>query len=235
MTPMQRRAARVLVVAALVLGACGEAGPLDGVGDLSSDWVRGDETTTTTIEVQPAGIGFEALVGATDVLWFNDDIEGQATGSPAAVVVAVWDRRLGSRFVQASRTEIATALPTVEFPELVPSGVRWVTSQLVYDEDAGDLDGDTAAAFGLWQAEPYTLSEAQVAVLRIGFAPPETGPGTSDIVPFIVSDGVSLVWTDAGLRYELFCRSTISEELCTEVAESSTLLSGLLPGTGPGA
>lgn len=235
MMPILRRAILVLSLSAFVLSACGEAGPLDGVGDLSSDWVRGDETTTTTIEIQPAGIGFEALVRATDVLWFNDDLEGQATGSPAVVVTAVWERRLGSRFVQASRSEIATALPTVQFPESVPSSVRWVTSQLVYDEDSGDLDADTAVAFGLWQAEPYTLSEAQVAVLRIGVAPPETGPGTSDIVPFIVSDGVSLVWTDAGLRYELFCRSTVSEELCTEAAESSTLLSGLLPGTGPGA
>lgn len=235
MMPILRRAILVLSLLAFVLTACGEAGPLDGVGELSSDWIRDDETTTTTIEIQPAGIGFEALVRATDVLWFNDDIEGQATGSPAVVVTAVWDRRLGSRFVQASRAEIATALPTVQFPESVPSSVRWVTSQLVYDEDAGDLDVDTAVAFGLWQAEPYTLSEAQVAVLRIGVAPPETGPGKSDIVPFIVSDGVSLVWTDAGLRYELFCRSTVSEELCTEVAESSTLLSGLLPGRGPGA
>jgi hypothetical protein len=235
MMPILRRAILVLSLSAFGLTACGEAGPLDGVGELSSDWIRGDETTTTTIEIQPAGIGFEALVRATDVLWFNDDIEGQATGSPAVVVTAVWDRRLGSRFVQASRAEIATALPTVRFPESVPSSVRWVTSQLVYDEDAGDLDVDTVVAFGLWQAEPYTLSEAQVAVLRIGVAPPETGPGRSDIVPFIVSDGVSLVWTDAGLRYELFCRSTVSEELCTEVAESSTLLSGLLPATGPGA
>ena len=219
----------------MLASACGDAGPLDGVGELSSEWVGAAEATTTTIEVRPAGIGFEGLVRATDVLWFNDDIEEQATGSGPVVVASVWERRLGSRFVQASRTEIATALPTLQFPEDVPSSVRWVTSQLVYDEDTGDLDTDTAAAFGLWQAEPYTLSEAQVAVLRIGFAPPEADPGRSAVVPFIVSDGVSLVWTDAGLRYELFCRSTVSEELCTEVADRFAPLSGLLPGSRPGA
>lgn len=235
MKPTWRRAILPPSLLLLFLTACGEAGPLDGVGELSSEWVQSAETTTTTIEVRPAGIGFEGLVRATDVLWFNDDIEGQATGSPPVVISSVWDRRLGSRFVQASRTEIATALPTLQFPEMVPSSVRWVTSQLVYDEDSGELDADTAAAFGLWQAEPYTLSEAQVVVLRIGIAPPEAGPGKSDIVPFIVSDGASLVWTDAGLRYELFCRSTVSEALCTEVAGQFAPLSGLLPGTRPGA
>jgi hypothetical protein len=51
----------------------------------------------------------------------------------------------------------------------------------------------------------------------------------SDVVPILVPDGVSLVWTESGYRYELFCRSSISDELCAEVATSSVLLSELLP------
>ncbi len=227
-----RRVLAAAMLAALLGAACGEAGPLDGVGRISERWVAGATTTSSTIPVEPVGTGGEGLVRATDVLWFNDDLSGEALGAPEAVIAAVWRRRTGSRFVQASRREIAAALPTIRFPRLVPSDVRWITSQLVYDEATGLLDPDTSAAFGLWVVEPYTANEGRLAVLRIGAAPPGSPPGRGDVVPVVVPDGLSLSWTDAGLRYELFCRSTISEELCRRVATSTVPMEDLLPGSG---
>lgn len=222
---------RILLLIALIgvaVAACGEAGVLDGVGTRAQSFVEGAATTTTVVAVA-AGTGDEGLVSAGDVLWFNDDITPQYKGAPAEVESAVWTRKLNSRFVQASRAEIAAAMPALRFPGLVPSDVRWVTSQLVYDRDAGLLDTETSAAFGLWSAEPYQTDASRLGVLRVGRAPVDTPSERSDIVPILVPDGISLVWTESGYRYELFCRSTISDELCTEVAFSSELLSDLVP------
>lgn len=223
------RRAVFLVVVALVAAACGEAGPLDGVGDVAGRWVHGGTTTTTEAVIEPVGGGVEGVLRARSVLWFNDDLPDQVVGSPEVVVAGVWARRRNSRFIQASRREIAAALPAIRFPEVVPSDVRWITSQLVYDEATGTLDLDTAAAFGLWRVEPYTIPEGRLAVLRVGIAPPEAGPERSAIVDILVPDGISLGWTEGGLRYELFCRSRLSEELCRAVAESTVPLASLLP------
>ncbi len=223
---------RIAVVAAFVavlLAACGEAGLLDGVGDRTKSFVEGDVTTTSLVAVIAAGTGDEGLIGAADVLWFNDSIDPQHTGEAADVLQAVWARKLNSRFVQTSRTEIAAAMPGIRFPNLVPSDVRWVTSQLVFDKDTGLLDPDTSAAFGLWTAEPYQSDTSRLGVLRVGRAPVDVPSTRSEVVPVLVPDGISLGWTEAGYRYELFCRSSISDELCTEVAVSSEVMSGLLP------
>ena len=48
-------------------------------------------------------------------------------------------------------------------------------------------------------------------------------------VEAIGPDGVSLGWTESGHRYELFCRSEVSEQLCVEVAASWVPLAGLAP------
>jgi hypothetical protein len=45
----------------------------------------------------------------------------------------------------------------------------------------------------------------------------------------VVPDGISLGWTESSMQYELFCRSEISEQLCTDVATSAMLMSDLLP------
>ena len=227
-----RRAAFILVFVAAV-SACGDSGLLDGVGDVSRDWVQGATSTTTTLRVESVAGGLSQIVLARDIAWFNDAIEDQAGGAPQTVVAAVWDRRRpGERFIQASRAEIAAAIPGIEFPRFVPDGVDWVTSQLVYDKDSGGLDIDTVAAFGLWSVEPYTITEGRLAVLRIGEAPPELAPMRSDIAPVLVPDGISLLWTEGGLRYELFCRSTMAEDVCWEVAESTVPLAGLLVASG---
>ena len=191
--------------------------------------VEGDVTTTTTVVPVVAGRGDEGLIGATDVQWFNDDSADQMTGTPEEVINGVWRRELNSRFVQSSRMEIAAALPSIMFPDLVPETVRWTTSQLVSDETTGTLDPDTSAAFGIWTADPYQSDPARLGVLRVGKVASVLLPMRSDIVPIIVPDGISLGWTEAGYRYELFCRSDISEELCVDVANSTSPLSGLLP------
>jgi len=228
---MPRRFAFLVAALALSAAACGPAGPLDGVGKLSASWLAPATTTTSTIAVA-AGSGDMAMVASVDVLWFNDDLDGQVTGDANTVIAGVWARRAASRFVQASRREIAAALPTIEFPARLPIDVRWVTSQLVFDEATAGLDVDTSAAFGFWLDEPYATSEARSMVLRVGLAPADAPPTRSDITPILVPQGITLVWTNAGLRYELFCRSSVGEDLCRQVAESSVPLSTLMPDDG---
>jgi hypothetical protein len=221
---MKRVAIVIVVFASLAVAACGESGLLDGVGERTRVLVEGSTTTTpeeVVVEVDP---GEDGLVGPEDLLWFNDDIEPQFTGSAQDVIRSVWERKLNSRFVQASRSEIASAMPSVLFPELVPEDVRWVTSQLVYDNTTGALDPDTAAAFGFWISEPYQSDDARLGVLRIGLAATDAQADRSDIVPILVPDGISLGWTENGYRYELFCRSSITDALCIEVAASTVPL-----------
>ena len=219
----------IAVVLAVFAAACGESGPLERAGEASSGWVTAATAPTTTAPLVVIEIGNEGLVGAGDVLWANDDI-GPVTpdSDPRAAIAVAWDRQLGSRFVQSSRAEIAAALPTIRFPEAVPEDVRWVTSQLVFDPAVGLLDVDTSAAFGLWTVEPYTVENGRLGVLRVGSAPDGVGAAKSDVVPIIVPDGLSLGWTEAGLRYELFCRVTIPEPVCNAIADSFVPLAELL-------
>jgi len=225
---MKRMVLSIALLGVLLAG-CGEAGLLDGVGERTRGYVQGEVAPSTTTPSVVAGTGDEALIGATDVGWFNDDIPNEMTGTAEQVIRGVWQRELSSRFVQSSRSEIALALPGAMFPDLVPDTVRWITSQLVFDETTGILDQDTTAAFGLWTSDPYQSDTARLGVLRVGVAALDLLPTRSDIVPIIVPDGISLGWTEAGHRYELFCRSDISEELCFDVANSTALLSSLLP------
>lgn len=221
----------VAIAVALVVAACGEAGPLDGVGERTRLFVEGPTTTTIPVESVPVGQPGEAAVGATDVVWYNDGKSQQHRGEPAEVISRVWNSRIGnSRFVQSSRAEIADALPVLAFPSLVPDHVRWITSQLVYDDATGTLDPDISAAFGFWASEPYLSDTGRVGVLRVGVAPADTPILRSEIISIVVPDGLSLGWTEGSMRYELFCRSEVSQDLCIEIAESSKPLSDLLDG-----
>jgi hypothetical protein len=213
----------------LVLAACGDAGPLDGVGDRSSEWIHAGVSATTTTEARVVvQVANQGLVGTGDLLWANDDLGDPGSMEPPLVVRGVWDRQIGSRFVQASRAEIAAALPTVRFPSLVSEDVKWVTSQLVFDASNGELDPTTSAAFGLWSVEPYTVSAGQLGVIRVGAAPGDIGAGRSDVVPILVPDGVNLGWTEGGLRYEMFCRASVPDAVCEAIIESFVPLSTLL-------
>ena len=223
-----------MVMLALLVGAiaaaCGEAGPLEHVGEATAHWVTAATVPTTMAPVVVVEIGNDALVGAQDALWVNDDIAATTPGAdPRTTTAAVWDRQIGSRFVQAGRAEIASALPTIQFPGTIPGDVRWVTSQLVFEPSSGLLDPDTSAAFGLWTVEPYTVESGRIAVLRVGAAPDGVGAAKSDVAPIVVPDGLSLGWTEAGLRYELFCRASVAEAVCNAIVESFVPLNGLLP------
>lgn len=224
---MKRVAIVIIVLASIVVAACGETELLDGIGERTRKLVEGSTTTSLEGAIDEVDPVEKSLIGPGDLLWFNDDIDPQFTGRSQDVIRSVWKRKLNSRFIQSSRAEIAAAMPDVLFPELVPKEVRWVTSQLVYDNATGALDPDTAAAFGFWTTEPYQSDTTRLGVLRIGFAPIDTGSDRSDIVPILVPDGISLGWSEAGYRYELFCRSSVSEEVCTEVAASTVPLEEL--------
>jgi hypothetical protein len=219
----------VVATITMLLAACGEAGPLDGLGDRSTEWAREAVDATTTTEARVVfQVANQGLVGSGDLLWTNDDLGDPTITEAPLVIRSVWDRQIGSRFVQASRAEIAGALPTIRFPNLVSEDVNWITSQLVFDSATGQLDSTTSAAFGLWTVEPYTVSEGQLGVLRVGAAPGDVGTGRSDIVPILVPDGVNLGWTEGGLRYEMFCRASIPDAVCQAIIDSFVPLSTLL-------
>lgn len=211
----------LLIVAVLLASACGDNGLFDGVGNRTQEAVVGTSTTTTAVLVEDGIVASQGTVGSNSVLWLNDGIEGEVTGSQTEVISRVFNRGRPNRFIQASRVEIALALSSIEFPRVVPRDVRWITSQLVYDTASGTIDTGTSAAFGLWEVEPYTVDEGRVGVLRVGAAPPQL---LDEIRAESVVEGLSLTWDHLGYRYELFCRESLPEDLCWEMATSSTSL-----------
>jgi hypothetical protein len=217
-----------LALALVVVAGCGD--PLEGVGELSRRIVHGDpgSSTTTTTEVLTGAV--LDLKGVNrDVAWINDGLDaGAGSVSRDDLLRAVWERGGDDAdFVQASRAEISAALPGIRFPRLVPGGVTYVSSQLVFDRQTATLDVSTAAAFGLWAAEPYTVPrvEGQVAVLRVGLRTLDTGQQEDEILSFTLSTGRELAWVEGDYVYQLFCRTGITEEACFAIAESTTPLS----------
>jgi hypothetical protein len=226
-----RRIGPILLIA-LAAAACGDV--LDGVGDLSSDFVRGDETSSTATLVDSGpDLGLASITG---VAWINDDLDLTASGTREVLIRDVWLRGdQVSPYVQAGRREIAMALPGLEVPTLTPSTVTHISSQLVYDPQTALLDAATSAAFGYWSAEPYSLprSEAQLMVLRVGLASSDEAAEFADVAVFNVEGGRELAWVEAGYVYQLFCRTGVIEEACLEVADSFRPLTLLTMLSGP--
>lgn len=217
----------MLLVAAATLAGCSD--PLGGVGDLSRRIVHGDDETSTTTTTEAMTGAVLDLKGVNrDVAWYNDGLDaGAGTLSREDLIRAVWERGGDQAdFVQASRAEISAALPGIRFPRLVPGAVTDVSSQLVFDRQTGTLDVSTAAAFGLWGAEPYTVprTEGQVAVLRVGLRTLDTGQPEGEILTFTLSTGRELAWVEGDYVYQLFCRTGVTEEGCFAIAESTTPL-----------
>lgn len=220
-----------LGVVALAIAACGDS-PLESIGLRSSDWIN-EPTVPTTVAVK---ITTPSVVAAERLLWSNDAIETANRDDPAALLAEVFGRRQGDRFVQASRFEIAAALPDVAFPGEAPTGAEWVSSQLVFEND-GTVADDPSAAFGIWSAEPYTRSRsvAQMIVLRVSMdleAATELATGevaascarfsdrASDDCEVVVvgtrdtwvlddAGGATVVWYEGPYRYEMFGRSFV--------------------------
>lgn len=247
---------RTLIFAALLFAACGDA-PLGSIGQRSSDWVN--EPTVVTTTTVPTTVPLVA--DASSLIWFNDDL-GPGPVEPEAVVAAVFARREGDRFIQASRAEIATALPGIDFPSRVPPLAEYVTSQLVI-ENSGIISDNPSAAFGLWTAEPYTRSRSvgQMIVIRVyrdaqtiaelqdedadascaRFADAATGACTIEDVDgnqtWVLegSGGTTLVFFDEAYRYEMFGRPFASLESLRQTVMSMEPLTASTGDTTEGS
>lgn len=245
---------RTLIAAALILlAACGDT-PLAGIGERSAEWINEPEVVTTT---QPP-VTTPEFVDVVSLQWSNDDIVNTNLNDPEQLVATIFSRRAGDRFIQASRDEIATALPGIEFPARVPFGSEWVSSQLVI-ENSGVISTDPSAAFGIWSAEPYTRSRSvgQMAVLTVSRDPDtaaevaEIGEDvtcarfadrSTDICEILNLDGrqvwrlvggggLTLIWFDDVYRYELFGRSFVPGNILEEMVSDTLALSELEPLT----
>ena len=223
-----------LVAAALVLAACSDA-PLGSLGQRSSDWV-GEPTVITTSTI-PTTV--PVVVDARVLTWFNDQLGGQFLDDPEALKTAVFARRGGDLFIQASRDEIVALLPEIKFPSSTPYLSEYVTSQLVFDE-RGDLASDPVAAFGIWSSEPYTRSRsvAQMIVISVSIDPEtaaEVAAAGADnsceryadrsnevcavttvsgrpVWSLEAANGTTMIWFDEQYRYELFGRSYVTAD-----------------------
>lgn len=238
----------LLLIVLIALAACGE-NPLGSFGSRSSDWIN-EPTVPTTIAVVTTT---PTVVAADRLKWANDGIESANLDDQGAVIQEVFGRREGDRFIQASRFEIAAALPEVAFPGLAPSGAEWVSSQLVIDND-GTVANDPSAAFGIWSAEPYTRSRsvAQMAVIRVAADPvgaeevaADSEPScerfadrTADQCEVIRIDdrptwllretgGSTLIWFNREYRYELFGRSFVPVPILQDMTAQMEPLASL--------
>lgn len=242
-----RRAVVLVVLGALT--ACGE-GPLESIGSRSSEWIN-EPTVPTTFAVVTTT---PTVIPADRLQWANDDIETANLDDQGAVVQEVFTRREGDRFIQASRFEIAAALPGVAFPGFAPSGAEWVTSQLVVDND-GTVSSDPSAAFGIWSTEPYTRSRsvAQMVVLRVSTDPEAAQEVASsdsqlscerfaersadqceilaigDRPTWLLEEtsGSTLIWFDGEYRYELFGRSFVPRRILRDMTAEMEPLASL--------
>lgn len=212
----------------LIAAACGDAGMLDGLGDRSARIIHGETTTTASTEA-PTDVSTPlGSVRATDVIWYNDGIIGEGVGEASQVIPAVWARGDGiTSVIQASRREIAAALPGIQFPELLPDEVGWVTSQLVFDVASATLSADTSAQFGLWYLEPYSAEGGRTALMWVR---PATGADTiGSIFPENTPSGLNLSWVTESFHYRVLCPPTLQEDYCWQMAESAMPLGLLLP------
>ncbi len=238
---------RLLMLAgfALALSACSD----HALGNLgrSSEWlaeVKPTAVTSTVVPVDP--IRSVELVG-----WWNLGLGGDLSEDPEDTVARVYQRGGdGGRFVQASPYEIASALPGVVFPSLVPGDVTSITSQLVYVPGRPVLDPDQSAVFGLWTVEPYSRSRivGQRGVLAVrpwndaeevscaSLADTETISCRTDFVGdqtvwrIVDARGETWVWIEAGYRYDLFLRDDVTP--VADMVGSTVPLVELLAGTG---
>ncbi|HSM45390.1 MAG TPA: hypothetical protein VK969_10280, partial [Acidimicrobiia bacterium] len=247
--PTPAKLALALLVV-LAVTSCGGS-PLESIGQRSSEWIN-EPTVATT---QASEVTTPTVVSVGQLLWANDDIETANLGDYDALLAEVFERREGDRFVQASRHEIAAALPEVAFPDKAPTGAEWVSSQLVFDND-GSIATDPSAAFGIWSAEPYTRSRsvAQMVVLTVNTdvdAANEFASGEADLTCERFADrtaaqcelmtigdrstwllsqssGATWVWYEGTYRYELFGRSFVPSGILHDMSGSMIPLASII-------
>lgn len=252
----QGRATMALAVLVSLSVACSDSALLD-LGGRSSGWIGEVATTvpSTTTSVP------EATRPSAQVNWANDEL-GEAPppdAEPSDVLAQVFARTGGeSRFLQASRAEIAAVTPEVEFPAEVAAGVFYVTSQLVTESRTLRLANEPTVAFGMWSVEPYTRSRSigQLAVLNVSTDAaaaevandPNTAPtctafsqvenrvcGIETFAEIPVwrletENGVVHLWYTGSFRYELSARSDVDEEVLHEMVMAMAPLADQIPG-----
>jgi hypothetical protein len=242
---VRHRVRTAALLTTILLSACGDA-PLGSLGQRSSGWI-GEPTIVVTSTVPNT---VPVVISADVLKWFNDSLGGDLPDDPEAIKDAIFERRGGDLFVQASRAEIAALAPEIKFPSTTPYLSEYVTSQIVFDND-GNLSADPVAAFGIWSAEPYTRSRsvAQLIILRISEDPAAAAEvlapgadiscarftdrttevcavatiGTLPVWSLEASNGTTLVWFDGDYRYELFGRTFVS------TAALQAMVTGLVP------
>jgi hypothetical protein len=241
-----RTIAVLLLVGGMLMSACSDD-PLADAGRLTNDWIG--ERSTAARDTTPSTAAPPAYRSASEVAWFNDFLTADLrSADPAEALAAVWARReSGNKYVQAARTEIAGALPGVAFPELLPEDVEFISSQLLFDGD-GTLADDYMAAFGLWTAEPYTVSRSvgQYGILWVAVPDPErsgcdrfsgrdigacNAVVIGDMSGWVLKSGgdETLVWIAGDYQYEFFHRSHVAPETARLMAGALVPLIDLAP------
>ena len=242
---MSYRSKLILTLVIGVLATACSDDPLSGIGGVTNDWIGSAsgpaaESTTTTLRV----VQFHS---ASEVYWVNDVLAPDGV-EPEESLATVWQRReAGNKYVQAARTEIAGALPGIEFPDLLPDDIEFISSQLLFDGD-GTLANDYLAVFGMWTAEPYTVSRSvgQYGILWV--TTPD--PGLSGCEHFshldltscetVAFEGMTawrlevggsqtLGWLAGEYQYELFHRSQVDRATALRMAAGMIPLENIEP------
>lgn len=253
---------RALFLVGLVVGsaACSETALTD-IGGRSSGWIGEVATTavptTTTVP--------DLTHPATSVEWANDTLgDPPAPDDETDLILARIFARSGndSRFLQATRHEIAALVPEVWFPAEVPAGVQYISSQVVIESRTLRLANDPLLAFGLWSVEPYTRSRSigQVAVMNVYHDPvaaevandPNSPPtctafsGVPDRVCGIetfadfpiwrleTQSTITHLWYVGEYRYEMAARTDVDEEMIHLSVTSVVPITEVLEGTPSG-
>ena len=249
-----RPMSRILVCASLLVMVTACSDQMFGdLGARSSGWIGEAATTVTVATTAPP-----SPVRPTESLeWVNDEFALPSEVDPDRVLGEAFARSEdNSRFLQASRAEIAAVVPEARFPAIVPASVSHVTSQLVIEARELSLADDPTVAFGFWSVEPYTRSRSvgQEAVLNLSrdpqgveiatsgepeevcllIAPAETLCGVEPIGNLRVwrlegASGLVHVWYSDPFRYEFDGFDDEEEDLVHEVIASLQPLAELLP------
>ncbi len=260
MRPVKRTLWGLVAVVGLFGAACSQTS-LDTAGDRSTGWIgRAPITEATAVTVfgistLPSVEAFD-LTSAGGLNWSNDELDSVVADgggeSPSQILATIWAHSSGvDEFVQAPRVDISSGIPGIKFPGAVPSGVNYVTSQVVFRLSGGTLGDPWFVAFGLWDVPPYSerREESQSAVLLVGPNPDTSAEASRRLCPVTqiedalsceevelvsgraalvqVEDGVRLQWAEGSFRYQLFYREPSDPSLPALVAESLVELASL--------
>lgn len=252
-TPLSVRALLVVLSGVLLLSACNPDNLFSPKG-VAGQWL--EDVEEVEVEDEADGVVSTDLRTAASAEWPNDALALLSDVTPQEAADIIWGAsEQEDRFVQVAREDIAHALPEIQFPEFLPTSVRYISTQLVFLPRTGGLSNSPTAAFGLWTVEPYSLSrsvgqKATIFVHNIGEELSFEGDITqgcgqfqdrvlSECEPITLGgnvawwltslDGNILVWYSGSFRYEMTVRAPVTRSVAEQVAVSSVPLVNLLP------